>query len=105
MRFFIRSTIPCALLLAAPAISSAQQKVDVLIRGGTVIDGTGSPARKADVGMRVDRINFVGNSGSRRVTARKVIDARGLIVAPGFIDPHTHSGGDLSNSQRKSNLP
>ena len=105
MRFYIKSAIAYAVLAAHPALSGAQQHVDVLIRGGTVIDGTGSPARKADVGIRGDRISFVGNAKSRRVTGRKVINATGLIVAPGFIDPHTHTGGDLSNSQRKSNLP
>ena len=68
---------------------------DILIRGGTVIDGTGSPARTADVGIRGDRITFVGNAKSGRVTGKKVINATGLIVAPGFIDPHTHTGGDL----------
>jgi N-acyl-D-amino-acid deacylase len=105
MCFIKKSAIVFASLALAPCISGAQQKVDVLIRGGTVIDGTGAPARKADVGTRGDRITFVGNAKSRRVTGRKVINATGLIVAPGFIDPHTHTGGDLSNSQRKSNLP
>lgn len=92
-------------ILSAPTLSGAQQRVDVLIRGGTVIDGTGAPARKADVGIRGDKITFVGNAASNHVTGAKVIDATGLIVAPGFIDPHTHTGGDLSSPERKSNLP
>jgi len=80
--------------------------VDVLIRGGSVIDGSGSPARVADVGIRGDRITFVGNATTSRVTATKTIEAKGLIVAPGFIDPHTHTAGDLSSStpERKANL-
>ncbi len=60
---------------------------DTLIKNGTVIDGTGAPARRADVGITDGRIVDVGalSGGSR-----KTIDADGLVVAPGFIDPHTH---------------
>ncbi|MEO5568598.1 MAG: amidohydrolase family protein [Gemmatimonadaceae bacterium] len=96
------------LFLAAlqlPLRLGAQQQLDLLIRGGTIVDGTGSPARAADVGVRGDRIAFIGNASQSRVTATRTIDATGLIVAPGFIDPHTHTGGDLSNAQRKANLP
>lgn len=102
MRFIAKSSI---LLALATATASAQQQVDLLIRGGSVVDGTGSAARRADIGIKGDRITFVGNAATARVTAAKTIDATGLVVAPGFIDPHTHTGGDLSNAQRKSNLP
>jgi N-acyl-D-amino-acid deacylase len=57
---------------------------DVLIRGGTVFDGTGAPGRQADVGIRGDRIARVGELAS--ADARTVIDAAGLAVAPGFIN-------------------
>jgi len=94
------------LLLAALAapLAAQQQQVDVLIRGGTVVDGTGAAPRVADVGIRGDRITFVGSAPSTFVVGR-TIDARGLVVAPGFIDPHTHTAGDLSNAQRHANLP
>ncbi|MDB4876671.1 MAG: N-acyl-D-amino-acid deacylase [Gemmatimonadetes bacterium] len=92
-----------AILVACPLY--AQQQVDILIRGGTIVDGSGGPARAGDVGIRGDRITFIGNAATSRVAATKTINAKGLIVAPGFIDPHTHTGGDLSNAQRKSNLP
>jgi N-acyl-D-amino-acid deacylase len=85
--------------------ATAQQQVDLLIRGGSVIDGTGSAARQADVGITGDRITFVGNASTSRVTGTKTVDAKGMIVAPGFIDPHTHTGGDLSNATRKGNVP
>jgi N-acyl-D-amino-acid deacylase len=102
MRIILTSAVLAAL--AAPG-ARAQQQVDVLVRGGTLVDGTGSAPRRADVGVRGDRIVFVGDAGASRVTATRTIDAAGLIVAPGFIDPHTHTAGDLSNAQRKSNLP
>lgn len=94
------------ILLAIVASSAgAQQQVDLLIRNGTVVDGTGSNGRRADVGIKGDRIAFVGNATNARLTAARTIDATGLIVAPGFIDPHTHTAGDLSSAERKSNLP
>src|SRR5215467_7928529 len=81
------------LLCGALVPAAAQQRVDVLIRGGTIVDGSGGPARTADIGIRGDRIVFVGDAGA--ATAARTIDAKGLVVAPGFIDPHTHTGGDL----------
>ncbi len=72
--------------------------VDVLIAGGRVVDGTGAPSRVADVGLRGDRVVFVGDAKARGVVGTRTIDARGLIVAPGFIDPHAHVLVDLQQS-------
>ena len=77
----------------------------VRIVHGKVVDGSGSKPRTADVGIRGDRIVFVGNATKQHLTASRIIDAAGMIVAPGFIDPHTHTLGDLSDEARKSNLP
>jgi N-acyl-D-amino-acid deacylase len=63
---------------------------DVLITGGTVVDGTGADAYAADVAVRDGRIAFVG-AAPRDARARTGIDAAGLVVAPGFIDLHTHA--------------
>ncbi len=63
---------------------------DLLIRGGTVVDGTGSPARTADVAIDGSTITDVGNL---HTSARRVIDADGLLVMPGFVDIHTHYDG------------
>src|SRR5688500_9228232 len=59
---------------------------DLLVKNGTLIDGTGAPARRADVGIAGGKIVQVGNLSGARTT----IDADGLALAPGFIDPHTH---------------
>ncbi|MFU8853164.1 N-acyl-D-amino-acid deacylase family protein [Micromonospora sp. SL1-18] len=64
-------------------------RLDVLITGGDALDGTGSPARPADVGVRDGRLVLLP-PGSR-APAAAVVDATGLVVTPGFIDVHTHS--------------
>lgn len=73
------------LLLLLSAWSAFGQQYDVLIRGGRVVDGTGNPWIYADVGITGDRITLVGRAPAN-VTASRVIDAKGLVVAPGFID-------------------
>lgn len=87
------------LLTAHPFVPA--QDLDLIIRGGSLIDGSGSPAAKADIGIKDDRIVFVGSSVGKR--AKREIDAHGLIVTPGFIDPHTHTAGDLSDPKRSRN--
>src|SRR6476661_1254642 len=61
--------------------------LDLLVKNGLVIDGTGSPARHADVAVSAGKIVDIGKLNG---TAKRTIDAGGLAVAPGFIDPHTH---------------
>ena len=96
----VRTWIPVGLLAGgiffarrADATATLQppatQVADVLIVNGTVIDGTGSPGRRADVAIRGDRIVAVG-SNLPRGTATRVIDAQGKMVTPGFIDLHAH---------------
>ena len=65
-----------------------EEHFDLIVRNGTVIDGTGAPCLQADVGIVGDRITRVGDLSEAR--ADKTIDAGGRIVAPGFIDVHTH---------------
>src|SRR5258708_23163667 len=93
-----------SFIFAATTLLAAQsfaQDLDLIIRGGSLIDGSGSPATKADIGIAGDRIVFIGSSAGRK--AKREIDATGLIVTPGFIDPHTHTAGDLSDAKRSRN--
>ena len=76
------------MLLATPA--AAQQSYDLVLRGGTVVDGTGAPAYRADVAVRGDRIARIDRNGIPAASARVVLDATNLVVAPGFIDNHAH---------------
>src|SRR5687767_10468910 len=79
-----------AVVVTMLACTSPQEPpFDVLITGGEVLDGSGAAAIRADVGIRGDRVEAVGSLAGR--SAAKTIDATGLVVAPGFIDLHTHS--------------
>lgn len=97
----ITSIIMCGILLLITACSEQNIEADILITGGTVYTGHNSPATTINIAIKDDRIIAVGTLGN--VTAKQTIDASGMIVAPGFIDPHTHSLGDLRNPERKNN--
>ena len=94
--------IPCrrqwsAFVLTALAIAAAgcqpAPRYDVVIRGGSMIDGTGAEARVADIAIRGDRIVAIGNLAA--VPAGHIVNATGLVVAPGFIDVQGQSGVTL----------
>ena len=89
-------------VLALLALGAAPvPSVDVLIRGGTVFTGSDAPF-VGDVAVRGDRVSAVGRHLS--FTAKRTIDARGMIVAPGFIDPHTHVGDQLVSGDARTRL-
>jgi len=87
-----------AFLSAFPALAAP---ADLLIRGGTIYTGTQAPF-VGDVAVTGDHIGAVGKHLA--VTARRVIDAKDMIVAPGFIDPHTHVGDDLASDDAHRRL-
>ncbi|WFL76417.1 amidohydrolase family protein [Altererythrobacter arenosus] len=92
----------CQSVVAGPDREAA----DLLITGGTVFDGSLADGRRVDVVVDDGRISFVGEGARARFNAAKTIVAEGLIVAPGFIDPHTHADEDLSSpdAPRRANL-
>ncbi|WP_287407801.1 amidohydrolase family protein [Sphingopyxis sp.] len=85
-----------ALIAVTGATARTDKAVDVIIRGGTIYDGSPDNPVVGDVAIRGDRIVAVGRIGN--IAARRVIDAKGMIVAPGFIDPHTHADSFLRSS-------
>ena len=105
MRRYLALSTALLLLLWSAAAAAQTPAVDILIRGGTLVDGTGTPGRRADVGVSGDRVVFIGDAARAGVKSARTIDATHLVVSPGFIDPHTHTQGDLSSAsaERREN--
>src|SRR2546422_5091968 len=107
MKTNLRNLLTFALILALSIIALAQgqprsksqlQSFGIIIKGGTVYDGSGRPPVKADVGIKGDRIAAVGNLS--RASAPTIVDAKGLAVAPGFINMLSHSETSLIRDPR-----
>jgi N-acyl-D-amino-acid deacylase len=90
-RFFLRGGAACALaaVFAVTQASAQQPAFDILIRNGRIIDGTGNPWYLGDVAVKSGKIVAIGRLNG--ATAARTINAAGLVVAPGFIDLHTHT--------------
>lgn len=97
----IGRTALLSLITATGLGAQAPASVDLIIRGGTIYPGDGTPF-VGDVAVRGDRIVMVGPRVA--LPARRVIDAKGMIVAPGFIDPHTHVEGMLASADARERL-
>ena len=97
MKLSLRKTIVSLFILgflAAMALTaSAQDSYDIVIAGGRIVDGTGGPWYYGDVGIQNGRIVKIGDL--KEVRAAKRIEAKGLVVAPGFIDIHNHTDEDI----------
>ena len=92
-----------SLTVVALAKSQAQPGFDLIIRDGHVLDGTGNPWLRQDIGIQAGRITAVGRLES--ATAPRVIEARGRIVAPGFIDVHSHAADALTREELRQAQP
>jgi N-acyl-D-amino-acid deacylase len=96
----------CVALVAVAVTSvsaQAPQQFDILIRNGRVLDGTGNPWYRADIGITGDRIRAMGSLAN--ATGRTVIDAGDRYVTPGFIDVHSHAGPGLATEELKHGQP
>jgi N-acyl-D-amino-acid deacylase len=95
--------IPIAATLIAAWLAGHSQapRFDLVIVGGRVVDGTGAPARVADIGIKDGKVAAIGAFTKR--DGRDAIDAAGLVVAPGFIDVHTHAD-DITGQPRAENF-
>lgn len=100
-----RTSVLCLLALLASA-ASPRPTYDLLIVHGQVYDGDGRRLDGAEVAIKGGRIVAVGKGFSQHGKARRTIDAAGMIVAPGFIDPHTHADAELTSADpaRRANL-
>ena len=96
-------TLPFLLLATSACSSGESRQFDVILRGGTVLDGSGAPGIVADVALDGDRIAVVGDLST--AGAAEVLDATGLHVAPGFIDVHSHAGAGLDSEDRSHAEP
>ena len=85
----MRILLPALAMILLSTCQRTGEKYDLIIAGGAVLDGENHPAVNTDIGIRDGRIAKIGPMGSSSATER--IDARGLTVAPGFIDIHSHS--------------
>lgn len=88
-------------------VSCAKEKrtVDVLIKNGTVYNGVNDIPTHNAIGILDDKIVFIGDEKEFVIEAKKIIDAKGMIVSPGFIDPHTHADRDLKDAKTAHNKP
>lgn len=78
---------------------------DILIKNGTVYNGIDTFPTNYSIAIKNDKIAFVGNESLVEIKAKKTINANGLIVSPGFIDPHTHADRDLKTLKHSHNKP
>ena len=100
-RTFIKSGTVASLGLLAGC--STGSDFDMIIRNGTLLDGIGNQPEKLDVGIKKDKIAAIGDFS--RADADKIIDAKGLFIAPGFIDIHTHTDTELlANPKAESKI-
>ncbi|WP_461534013.1 N-acyl-D-amino-acid deacylase family protein [Sinomicrobium sp.] len=96
----LASMAVCLLSLSVRAQDNKPKKLDILIKGAYVFDGTGKDSVLYDVGIKGERIVYVGEP-TKSFKAKTLIDGTGLYLSPGFIDPHTHYKRQLNNKDEK----
>src|SRR5262245_7433853 len=113
-RLYLFAWLVAALVISAECLASSDSprgpserkatelvRADLVLKGGTLIDGTGAPARQADVAVNGGRIAAVGSFEVAAGT--RIIDIKSRVVAPGFIDLHTHSDPKIGETNTRLN--
>lgn len=98
----------CISIVAVLCIASCSKQpieADILIKNGTVYNGYENQESNHSIAVKDDKIIFIGDEGEVNIKAIEIIDAKGLIVSPGFIDPHTHADREFNNVATSHNLP
>ena len=93
------------LFVILSCASKKKVEADLIIKNGSVYNGYDTIPEKVSIAIKGDKIIFIGNEKWVRLKSDKTIDANGLIVCPGFIDPHTHADKDLIKKSTSHNLP
>lgn len=93
------------IIVIASCTSKPVLEADIIIEGGQVYDGDSESPKTWTVAIKDDKIIYVGDGEDYNLKAEQIIDAKGKVVAPGFIDPHTHTTQDLNDSVARHNLP
>lgn len=95
-------TVTLLASLLSLAVAEPAVEADFVIRGAMIHDGSGQPGKKGDLAIKGERIVAVGTFTTAGTP--RIIDGAGLVVAPGFIDLHTHSDGQMTRARTRSNL-
>lgn len=101
----VTGSLMMILVIGFNSCSKPKIAADILITNGTVYTGVDTIPHNVSIAVKENKIVFVGDESSVIINANKIIDAIGLIVSPGFIDPHTHADSDLTDPKKSSNQP
>lgn len=103
INFYRLTVLLSGVLFLSACQGGATDHFDIIVRGGQVLDGSGSPARVTDIGIIGDRIVALGDLSG--MDADRELDASGFFVTPGFIDTHSHAAGGLISEDRSHARP
>ena len=101
----LKNTFTLLVLVLLFSCSKKKIEADILIQNGTVYNGIEKTSNKNSIAIKDDKIIFIGDENIVSIDAKKTINATGMIVSPGFIDPHTHADRDLKNPKNSHNKP
>ncbi len=101
-KIILLTTILCIIVWYC---TKKEIEVDILIKNAMVYNGIDTVYKKSSIGIKDDKIVFIGDKNSYSIKPKKIINAIGMIACPGFIDPHTHADRDLIIPSKSHNKP